>query len=507
MTQTSFKDRIFFSSLYRVLGKVVTIAIAFLITPYLMRTLGAEGYGLWLLIMATLGWFTFVDLGFSAAVQRSIAIALEADDNHRINVVFSVSVVLFGALGLLAASMIFTLSLFPQLLGVDPEFHNIVHIALMLMCVKTIWDFGMYSLNGFYSGLIRFDVDANINTANETIKALLIVALVKDFHIYGAVAATLIADLLTNIFKIYYARRLFPHFRFDIKLVTLKEFKELFNYSKHVLAMTIAFSLSLGMDTLIISHLFGLSLVALYGVANRLVLMVEQMFMAVLGIFLPIFTRLIERKGNIQAEVEQVFALNYFLVSILLVPLIILSNDFFFLWLGAGFDEAYLIVAALSFAYICKTVSRPVSEVLLATAKHQYLSIVKLVGLTLNVVLSVALGSYLGLIGVALGTVASFWFSEVFLHLILYKRYTDYPISKLLFGFLRTTFLVALLASAGHYALAGVGQLSWIELMLTASVIFSISTIVFWYVSLNEVVRLKIIDQLRSKILRGSTSD
>ena len=75
---------------------------------------------------------------------------------------------------------------------------------------------------GFYTGLIRYDVDANINTINELVKALLIVVMVTWYNIYGAVFATMIADLMTNIYKIVYTKKLHASFRFHFTFGQIK---------------------------------------------------------------------------------------------------------------------------------------------------------------------------------------------------------------------------------------------------------------------------------------------
>lgn len=268
----NLSERIYSSSLYRMLGNIVNFAIVFALTPFLMQTLGSEEYGLWLLLLATLGWFNLADLGFSSAVQREITIALEGNDNDRVNIVFSCSVILFGLLGFVASLLLFLLSFFPGLLGVEEEYYKVTHVSLMFLSIKLLWDFGMNSIHGFYSGLLRYDIDANITTLNGIVKAILIFILLSKLHIYGAVIATLVADIVTHIIKIYYARKLHPEFKFDLKLVTLEELGKLYAYSKHVVAMVAANSLGKSVDPLIISHFLGLTFVAIYGVATKIVL-------------------------------------------------------------------------------------------------------------------------------------------------------------------------------------------------------------------------------------------
>ena len=81
------KKQLLTSSLFRLLENMIMVAIALLMTPFFINTLGNNDYGLWLLTLSILGWFNVVDLGFPSAVQRHITIALEKKDSIEINTV------------------------------------------------------------------------------------------------------------------------------------------------------------------------------------------------------------------------------------------------------------------------------------------------------------------------------------------------------------------------------------------------------------------------------------
>ena len=499
----NFKKLILGSVFWGTIGNVISFAIAFLLTPFLIHSLGDEGYGVWLLIIATLGWFRFIDFGFSSAVQRSIAIAMEANDDHKINTIFSCSIILFGLLGSLAAILLFIFSFFPQMLGVDEKYFDVVHIALMILCIKIFWDFLMCSFHGFYTGLIRYDVDANINTINELVKALLIVVMVTWYNIYGAVFATMIADLITNIYKIVYTKKLHASFRFHLHLVKLKEFKALFSYSKHIIALSIASSFSKGVDSLIISHILGLKYIAIYNIAFRLVDMVERALLPILGIFQPIFTRLLERKDDIRSEVEQVVSLDLFIVCVFFVPLAIFSNDFIYLWLGSGFEQAHIIVSILAFALVCRTISRPISQLLLAKAQHKYLSVIKIIAILINIPLSIVLGKSFGLTGIAVATLFSFYITDLILHLVLYRFYVKYSVSHLAISFIKNNIIMGSLIALGYYFISPIDQLSWINLIVYSTITFFGSIIIFWFSSLNKNAKNSITSIAKEKIMKA----
>ena len=135
-----------------IVEKAIGLVTSLLITPFLVYTLGTEDYGLWILILSVLGWFNVLDLGFPAAVQRYITLALEKGDKAKVNSVFSTSLVLFSSIGVIAVAGIILLANFPGVLGTDSIDHPTVSFALCVLSLKVLWDFVMMSFHGFFAG-------------------------------------------------------------------------------------------------------------------------------------------------------------------------------------------------------------------------------------------------------------------------------------------------------------------------------------------------------------------
>jgi len=491
------KEQLLKSSFFRVIEIVIVIFISLALTPYLIKHLGDENYGLWLLILSTLGWFNFIDLGFSSAVKREIAIALEKSNNQRINVVFSVSVVLFGTLGVVAASCILILGLFPEMLGVNEARQATASLALSILAFKVLLDFIMNSFHGFFNAYLRLDIDANISLLNTLIKSALVYFLIIDMNIFGAVIATIVADFLTHTLKVYYAKKLHGKFKFSFENVTFVEIKYLFSYSKHLVATGIASTIQRRSDPLVISHVLGLKFVALYGVINNLINQIEALVRSVVDVFNPMITRLVARGVKIDGVFKQVIDINLFIVILLYTPLAILAEDFIYLWIGAEYAENANLAIILGLAYICKSISRPISALLQAQANHKLLSVVSLIGATLNISLSIVFALLWGLKGVAIATAISFFISDVFLHLVLVKRYNNNIfITQPLIKLVVLIFFYIVTVALGKYVLESIPPLSWFGLFLSGGIITVTLFIFSWFFILVSNTREQLITTL-----------
>lgn len=493
------KEKLLKSSIFRVIEIVTVTFISLALTPYLIKHLGNENYGLWLLILSTLGWFNFIDLGFSSAIKREIAIALEKNDNHRINVVFSVAVILFGTLGVIAAGCILVLALVPELLGIAADNQKTAAIALSILAIKVLLDFIMNSFHGFFTAYLRMDIDANISLLSTLIKSALVFYLIIDFNIYGAVFATITADVITHFLKIYYAKKLNNGFKFSLKFVSFYEVKYLFSYSKHLVAAGIANIILRRSDPVVISHILGLKFVALYGVINNLINQIESLVEAVVGVFNPMLNRLVARNGAIDDVFKHVVDVNFFVVILLYTPLAVLAEDFIFLWIGSEYAEYAGLASILGFAYICKSISRPIGAVLLAQANHKLMSVVSFFGALLNISLSITLAHQWGLFGIAIATAVSFFISEVLLNLWLLRRYNDFSIIRPALKFMALALSYITLVFIGRITFELLPPLTWFELILSAGLIVATLLVFSWFLILALSMRQQLICMVLKK--------
>jgi O-antigen/teichoic acid export membrane protein len=493
------KKQLVKSSYFRILEIITFTAMSLILTPYLIHHLGNDNYGLWILILSALGWFNFIDLGFSYAIQRNIMLAVEKSDSDRINIVFSVGIVLFFLLGLVAASCILCLAWFPELLNIQGPSSSIAAVALASLSLKVFLDFLMNSFHGFYGAYLRTDIDANLSTLNTIIKSTLVFIFIEDMNIYGAVLATLIADILTHSLKVYFAKKLHPDFKFVFKLVRISEVKALFSFSKHLIASGIASSVNRRVDPIVISYLLGLKYVALYNVINSLVNQVEALVMAIVGVFQPVFIKMVARGGDVNNIFKQVLSINNVVVLTVYTPLAIFAENFILLWIGEDYTQVGDLAFVLGFAYICRTVSRPINSLLLAQANHKLLSVVNLFGAIINIILSLWLGSLWGLKGIAIATVIGFFVSNVILHLVLLKRYTSIPALPALFRFMGTIFLFSLFTIIGKYILLFFPPLSWFELIMAGGLCILPIIVFNWLWILHKETKLKLYEMLVKK--------
>ncbi len=483
----STKKLFFTSSVFRFIERIVLVVSSLLLTPYFINVLGANGYGFWLLILSIIGWFNVIELGFPSAVQRHTILALETKDPKKVNTVFSTGILLFGALGILAAFFLMIVGIFSDEIFGEMVDSSALKMALFVLSAKILMDFLMNPFHGFITSFLRLDIDSNLVIVNVVIKSALIFFLIPTMNIWGAIIATLSADIFTNVIKIYYIKKLYPPIRFSFKLASKEEVKSLFAFSKHVVANGVAKTLNDKADPFIVTKLIGLSSVAVYGVANRLAEHIKAFVFTVNGFLSPVFMKKISKNENLDELFHNAIMINLFFASLFSAPLIILGKSFIVLWVGEEFESAANILYFLIFTFFCQAIYTSVNQVLLAQAQHKLISVVSLLGAIINISLSIVLGLKYGLVGIAIGTSIGSFIANVVLSLWLYSYYNDLKLWLIIRKLLWAT---ALVFGAGLWlASFFTGNITWLELILYGAVSFVVFMLLSWLFVLDKNLR------------------
>lgn len=496
-SQMNVKSRLVKSSIARYIEVIVAMGTAIVLTPYLINQLGEANYGLWILILSTLGWFGFVDLGFSAAVQRQMTIFIEQNDQQSFNKLFSCALALFFILSIVATIGIFALGVFPQLLAVPEEKLTTTSIIISILCLKIFMDFLMNAFHGIFVGHVRFDIDANIGIITSLTKAVLVFVMVKDFGLYGVVWATVSADILNNILKVYSAKKL-QQLRFSFADVDFDEIKQLFSFSKHIFLMIIGNTIRERTNPVIIAHYLDLPSITIFSIANRLATMTEQLVSSIAYVFGPIFYKQVANNAEpskVQALLYTIVSLYAFFSAIFFIPLVVMSKDIVALWIGISYSDINILVAFLVLAFFERVISNPIGTLLVANAQHQKIAYLAVIVAFISITLSITLINISGLKGVVIASALSSLIAGVGLLWLLNVEtaISPWPIVK---TFTILTFLYASLFFLGDVILVQSNQTTWYSLLINSMLVFLVTLIFSWFLLLNIAAKQILLEQM-----------
>ena len=95
--------RFFVGVLWNWIGVALNVAIGLLLSPYNIRKLGSERYGIWVLVFSLVEYLWFFDLGFNTSVTQFVAKYRARNEPDQINRVINTGLLYFCAVGIVFA--------------------------------------------------------------------------------------------------------------------------------------------------------------------------------------------------------------------------------------------------------------------------------------------------------------------------------------------------------------------------------------------------------------------
>lgn len=429
---------------------VVRLASSFLVTPFIISSLGVEEYGLFMLSHSILVWLALSDLGLGATVSKFVVTYRAKGEYEQQAHFLGQSMILYSVLGCVGLAIgligyVHLNILFPSL---QPHQRDTFDILYLLTLGNFCLCFPLRPLNSVPGAYQKFIIPGIISLCSSLVNAALtVLLLIMGFKSIGltimsvGVAVVMLAwgilyALLKLKVKVHFAKPDFPLYKgmFGFAFwIFLNQIMDLFYWQagSPILARisgTVAVSVfSLGIS---FSTYFMTASTAISGV-----LAPKLMHMVALDASKEELTNVMIRAGRLQL----------ILLSMILLGFAFLGQDFLRLWVGESMGEnvttvwlgAMLVIVPL----IIPLTQNTGMAILQALSIHRGRAIILFYSSLVCVVLGYVLSLCFGPIGMFVGTAISLTFGQVIMINLYYKRKAGLYIGQ----FFRRTYLPMLL--------------------------------------------------------------
>lgn len=398
-----------FASLARI---GVGFAVWFLLTPYMIRTLGAEGYGLWALLFSMVGFLSLLDLGTGAGVVRCVAETRGngrmAERDEALSTYLASSLVLSMA-GVLAVGAMDLWAL--PALGVPEGALPIARAALWLVGLRAyILAVPLGFVRGVLFGENRL-VALNVAQAVSTLLTGLLTAgaLAIGCGVKGVAWAGLVGMLIEHLFYLRLALPYLREMRLSPSLVTLRALRRAGSLGIAQLLIATSGLILLRTDPLIVQAFFGMAAVSMYAVAMKVA---ENTFLIIKQFVNALSPLIAEWHGA--GKTTELRELLVRATRIASIPAALIGGaaigggaSLLRLWLGPEFEAAALPMRILVLSMVLTVPQMVVFSLLTYSDRHQLPARASMVAAIVNLALSLVLIRPFGLAGVALGTLGA----------------------------------------------------------------------------------------------------
>jgi O-antigen/teichoic acid export membrane protein len=329
---------------------------------------------------------------------------------------------------------------------------------------------------GTLSAQLRFDVIASLQILTLILRtAAIIIVLISGYQILEMALVTVLATIPEKILTIYFARKNLPQVRFNFDAIRLSTSKMLISYSLYTFFWKIADILKFHVDVIVITSFLGLSAVTHYKIGSMFALHMQSFMGALIGFMMPVFARYYGKKdsNNIENSFFFVNKVSIYISVFMSFGLIFWGEPFIERWMGLAYLDAYPVLFILVIASLIAFIQVPSIELLLSADGYKFVGIVNVIEGLINLILSIVLVKYFGIIGVALGTLIPITIVKLFIQPFYVIRclkysYTQYfkKLGKaIIVSFLSLIIpvvLTNLLIKSDYFSLVFVGTISMV---------------------------------------------
>lgn len=441
--------KVFKGSMWTLAGQVLPLAASFIATPFVIRFLGTERYGVFALINLILAYLTFADFGMSLASTNFASEAYSKGSEEEEGKIVRTAVLIALCSSALISILLILLAkvIVADLLNVPEHLQNTAIISVYLVCVILMARVLSSVFNSPQLVRLRMDLNSTITAVFNVGQILLVpIVIYLGGGIVGAVITVMLAAVGALVAHIIVSGKLLKNLH-DLS-INRQVVKPLLNFGGMLVIVAIAAILLANLEKVILTNYTSVTVFAYYSVAFTLANMVTLFSNSMMQSLLPAFSQLYSTGKTI--ELQDLYSRTILFNLILFAPaamlMFLIAKPFFTIWAGADFGREstfpfYVLLGGLAFNFSA-TVS---GSIIVASRNNKKMAILSWSELLPYLLLVMVLTYYWGAVGAALAWSVRVLFESTMLFLLVKKYvglYFDLFEKKMIYLMIGFIFLI-----------------------------------------------------------------
>jgi O-antigen/teichoic acid export membrane protein len=389
-------------------GLVLNMAVAFFMSPFLVRNLGDVSYGLWVLIRSTTGYMGMLDGGLRVAIVKFVARADASAGTTELNKIVSTAFVLYccatvivgiGTIGLAIA--------FPYLFKISPDTLVTARIVVLIAGVSLGMSLLSSVAGGILTGMQRFDLSNQVGVTILIIRTIVIVAmLMMGYGIIALAVTHLSMQLVGWVLINWHARRIRPDVQVRLSDANKQSAKALYGYGSANVINGLGDLLLFRTGELLAAMFIGPAAVTYYAIAGTLLEYLQKLVFAMAQTLHP-FSSARQARGD-DRGLQMVALMGTKLCFLIALPatagIVIFGHEFIGAWMGASYaEQAGPLLIAMAAGRLFWISQSGTSQILLGSGRHQQAMILNVATGVLSFLGGLIMVREHGLLGMTIG--------------------------------------------------------------------------------------------------------
>lgn len=393
---------------------LITLIIAIIYTPIVIRMLGQSEYGLYSMIGSIAAYLSILDLGLGNTIIRYIsrnrAIGSK-EEEAKLNGMFLIIYSFIGVITLLIGFLIYQNidNIFNGSLATDEIRKGKIMIIILIFNFSL--SFPLATFGSIMQAYEKFILTKSISIFRSLIIPVVTVPFL--FYGYGAVSMVIISSVINIsilLINVYYCI-VKLNIRFQFSKIEFRFLKEIFVYSSFVFLAILVDQINWSTGQLILGIFKGTNAVAIFAIALQFARLYLQLSSSISGLLLPKISMIVSKNESI-FELSQLMIrygrIQFIILMFVSSGFILFGKEFISFWAGKEYISSYYITLIIMLPITIPLIQNTGIAILQAKNLQGFRSLILVIIACFNILISLLLVGNYGGLGVAIGTGLSY---------------------------------------------------------------------------------------------------
>lgn len=404
------------------LSIIINIIAGLFYTPWMIRAIGKEDYGLYTLAMSVISLFVF-DFGLAVSINRFLSKYLAEGRQDKADQCLGMVYKLYFYIDIvLLLVLTFVFFFIPQIYQeLTPDEIEKFKIVYAIAAFFSVFSFPFIPVNGILSAHERF---VQLKSCDVLHKLIVIgsmsICLFAGYGLYSLVLVNAFAGITMIAIKLYFIKK-YTSQSVDFSYKNRDEFRQIIGFSGWVTVMSFSQRCIFTLGPTILGVFAGSSAIAIFGIASTLEGYVFTFSSALSGMFLPKVSRIVAKDEDVLPLMIKIGRIQLMLVSFVVLGFCCVGSEFIQLWVGEDFSNSYLCTILIILPAILQLPQEIGDQTLYARNKLKERSYAFILMAVINIALGIPLSKIWGAKGLCVSIFIAYLIRTLVLD-IIYKK-------------------------------------------------------------------------------------
>lgn len=454
INSTSKKTAAIVSYIFLALNSISAIFL----TPFLLKYLGVDEYGLYQMVYSIGQYILILDLGISTVMVRYIAeyIAREDYDGMRKFSGMMAILTFLICLAVISIGLVVDYNLENIFTTLSAGDYSKSHWMFSLMIIQFVVTIIEHYIQGAINAYERFVFSKILGIVKIcTVFGLTVLFTYLGFGAVGIVMANSIVISIITLIEIFYTFRILK-FKIKISRWNKAVMMPAFSLMIAMLLQSVVGNVNSSVDKTILGIMCTPADVTVYSIAATIITLFNTLPTVMSGLFQPHVMRMVVKGTNgtqLTDLVIRVGRWQFIICGAFFAGLVLFGFDFLHLWVGSrlsddGVQFALLIMLMILPFNMVPLIQNVCISILNAYDKRMYRSVILTLMCVLHIIFTIVTIKLWGPIGSPLGTALSFFIGYVIILNIYYSRSLHLEICRMFREIIRRLWICVLVSTA-----------------------------------------------------------